>query len=64
MILSQYVSLALYLQGPPHFLPRGKEEDLPPDAARWRRSAPCWSASTRRPGCIRSGSGIARTMPR
>ena len=31
--LSQYVSLALYLQGPPHFLPRGKEEDLPPDAA-------------------------------
>jgi hypothetical protein len=22
----------LYLQGPPHFLPRGKEEDLPPDA--------------------------------
>ncbi len=30
--LSQYVSLALYLQGPPHFLPRGKEEDLPPDA--------------------------------
>jgi tetratricopeptide (TPR) repeat protein len=31
--LSQYVSLALYLQGPPHFLPRGKEEDMPPDAA-------------------------------
>src|ERR1700728_5492914 len=30
--LSQYVSLALYLQGPPHFLPRVKEEDLPPDA--------------------------------
>ena len=31
--LSQYVSLALYLQGPPHFLPRVKEDDLPPDAA-------------------------------
>ncbi len=31
--LSQYVSLALYLQGPPHFLPRVKEEDLPPDAS-------------------------------
>jgi tetratricopeptide (TPR) repeat protein len=30
--LSQYVSLALYLQGPPHFLPRIKEDDLPPDA--------------------------------
>ncbi len=30
--LSQYVSLALYLQGPPHFLPKGKEEDMPPDA--------------------------------
>jgi len=31
--LSQYVSLALYLQGPPHFLPRVKEDDMPPDAA-------------------------------
>jgi hypothetical protein len=30
--LSQFVSLALYLQGPPHFVPRVKEEDLPPDA--------------------------------
>jgi len=30
--LSQFVSLALYLQGPPHFLPRVKEEELPPDA--------------------------------
>ncbi len=30
--LSQYVSLALYLQGPPKFLPRVKEEELPPDA--------------------------------
>jgi len=29
--LSQYVSLALYLQGPPHFLPRVKEDELPPD---------------------------------
>ncbi len=31
--LSQYISLALYLDGPPHFMPRSKEEDLPPDAA-------------------------------
>ena len=31
--LSQYVSLALYLQGPPHFLPKGKEDEMPPDAA-------------------------------
>jgi tetratricopeptide (TPR) repeat protein len=31
--LSQYISLALYLDGPPHFLPRLKEEDLPPDAS-------------------------------
>jgi len=30
--LSQFLSLALYLQGPPHFLPRVKEDDLPPDA--------------------------------
>ena len=30
--LSQYVSLALYLQGPPQFVPRVREEDLPPDA--------------------------------
>lgn len=31
--LSQYVSLALYLEGPPHFLPRVKEDDMPPDAS-------------------------------
>ena len=31
--LSQYVSLALYSQGPPHFLPKVKEEEMPPDAA-------------------------------
>jgi len=31
--LSQYVSLALYLQGPPQFLPRVKEELMPPDAS-------------------------------
>ena len=31
--LSQYISLALYMQGPPHFLPRVKEEEMPPDAA-------------------------------
>jgi len=31
--LSPYISLALYMDGPPHFVPRGKEEDLPPDAA-------------------------------
>ena len=30
--LSQFVSLALYLQGPPQFLPRVKEDDMPPDA--------------------------------
>ena len=30
--LSQYVSLALYLEGPPHFMPKVKEEELPPDA--------------------------------
>ncbi len=31
--LSQYISLALYMDGPPHFAPRVKEDDLPPDAA-------------------------------
>jgi tetratricopeptide (TPR) repeat protein len=31
--LSQYISLALYLDGPPHFIPRLKAEELPPDAA-------------------------------
>jgi hypothetical protein len=31
--LSPYISLALYVDGPPHFVPRTKEEDLPPDAA-------------------------------
>lgn len=31
--LSPYLSLALYMDGPPHFVPRTKEEDLPPDAA-------------------------------
>jgi tetratricopeptide (TPR) repeat protein len=30
--LSQYISLALYLQGPPNFLPRVKEDEMPPDA--------------------------------
>jgi tetratricopeptide (TPR) repeat protein len=30
--LSPYISLALYMDGPPHFAPRIKEEDLPPDA--------------------------------
>ena len=30
--LSPYISLALYMDGPPHFRPRTKEEDLPPDA--------------------------------
>jgi tetratricopeptide (TPR) repeat protein len=30
--LSQFISLSLYLQGPPHFVPRVKEDDLPPDA--------------------------------
>jgi hypothetical protein len=31
--LSPYISLALYMDGPPHFVPRVKEEELPPDAA-------------------------------
>lgn len=31
--LAQYVSLALYLQGPPNFLPKVKEDQMPPDAA-------------------------------
>jgi tetratricopeptide (TPR) repeat protein len=31
--LSQYISLALYMDGPPHFVPRLKEEELPPDAS-------------------------------
>ena len=30
--LSQYISLALYMDGPPHFVPRLREEELPPDA--------------------------------
>ncbi|MGA9977972.1 MAG: hypothetical protein WBQ08_05000 [Candidatus Sulfotelmatobacter sp.] len=30
--LSQYISLALYLQGPPNFLPKVKEDEMPPDA--------------------------------
>ena len=32
--LAQYVSLALYLDGPPNFAPKVKPEELPPDAAR------------------------------
>jgi len=31
--LSQYLSLALYMDGPPHFMTRLKVEELPPDAA-------------------------------
>jgi tetratricopeptide (TPR) repeat protein len=31
--LSQYISLALYMDGAPHFMPRLKVEELPPDAA-------------------------------
>ena len=31
--ISQYISLALYMDGPPHFVPRLKDEELPPDAA-------------------------------
>src|SRR5262249_34474329 len=30
--LSQYISLALYLQGPPQFVPKVKEDEMPPDA--------------------------------
>jgi len=32
--LAQYVSLALYLEGPPNFSPKAKEGELPPDATR------------------------------
>jgi hypothetical protein len=32
--LAQYVSLALYLEGPPNFSPRAKEGELPPDATK------------------------------
>jgi len=32
--LAQYVSLALYLDGPPNFAPKAKEGELAPDAAR------------------------------
>jgi tetratricopeptide (TPR) repeat protein len=31
--LAPYISLALYMDGPPHFVPRVKEEELPPDAS-------------------------------
>jgi uncharacterized protein DUF4932 len=31
--LSQYISLALYMTGPPQFMPRVKEAEIPPDAA-------------------------------
>jgi hypothetical protein len=30
--LAPYISLALYMDGPPHFVPRVKEDELPPDA--------------------------------
>src|SRR5437660_5526044 len=32
--LAQYVSLALYLSGPPNFTPKAKEAEMPPDAVR------------------------------
>ena len=32
--LSQYISLALVLEGPPNFTPKAKEAELPPDAVR------------------------------
>jgi tetratricopeptide (TPR) repeat protein len=31
--ISQYISLSLYLDGPPQFVPRLKDDELPPDAA-------------------------------
>ncbi len=31
--LAQYISLALYMNGPPQFMPRVKESEIPPDAA-------------------------------
>ena len=53
------MSLALYLQGPPHFLPKVKEDEMPPDAAPIAAfGAGCWRSSTTRLGCTESGSGI------
>jgi tetratricopeptide (TPR) repeat protein len=38
--LSQYISLALVLEGPPNFNPKAKEAELPPDAVRLLGFAP------------------------
>ena len=62
--LSQYISLALYLDGPPHFMPRVKVEELPPDAALIAPFGAVLEHFTRKRTCIRSGSGIAMIMRR
>lgn len=62
--LSQYISLALYLQGPPHFLPKVKEDEMPPDAAPIAAFGAILSASTTRRASMAFGSATARTMLR
>ena len=42
--LAQYVSLALYLDGPPNFAPKAKEAEMPPDAVRILGLGPMLSA--------------------
>ena len=42
--LAQYVSLALYLSGPPNFTPKAKEAEMPPDAVRLLGFGPLLSA--------------------
>src|SRR5207237_8016320 len=39
-VLSQYISLALVLEGPPNFNPKAKQAELPPDAVRVLGIAP------------------------
>jgi tetratricopeptide (TPR) repeat protein len=42
--LSQYISLALYLEGPPTFTPKAKEAEMPPDAVHVLGLAPLLQA--------------------
>lgn len=42
--LAQYVSLALYLDGPPNFAPKAKEAEMPPDVVRILGWGPMLSA--------------------
>ena len=59
--LSPYISLALYMDGPPHFAPRIKEEDLPPDAYSIAAFGTELEHFYDKVGFIPSGSGIATT---